>query len=256
MRNLLTQMKWNDSDWANDIFAAAACNWTPAPAEHSACVLFVPVLSDPAAAQRCWAILSDAEQQRAARFLTEESRTHFTQRRAFRRYCGALALAAPRPLSQIQFQETENGRPYLPDLPDVWFSFSSCPLGFLAAWSSTHGVGVDIEDPARDLEAVELAQRFFSPAEAKAVREVDGQARQRTFFQLWSLKEAALKSIGEGLPYGLDAFAFERVPDLRIAHAPRDHGGPERFDAHLIEGAGSCAALVLREHLFQAAKWL
>jgi phosphopantetheine--protein transferase-like protein len=249
-------MKWNDSDWANDIFAAAACNWTPAPARHYACVLFVPVLSDPEAAQLCSAILSDAELQQAERFLTEENRAHFIQRRAFRRHCGALALAAPPPLSQIQFQETEKGRPYLPDLPDVWFSFSSCPLGFLAAWSSTHGVGVDIEDPARGLEAVELAQRFFSQAEAKAVREVDGLARQRTFFQLWSLKEAALKSIGEGLPYGLDAFAFELVPDLRIAHAPRDHGGPERFDPHIIESTDRCAALVLRERLFQAQKSL
>jgi phosphopantetheine--protein transferase-like protein len=247
-------MKWNDSDWANDMFAAAACNWTPAPARHSACVLFLPVLSDPGAAQRCSAILSDVELQRAERFLTEEHRAHFQQRRAFRRYCGALALAAPRPLSQIEFQETETGRPYLPDLPDVWFSFSSCRFGFLGAWSSTYAVGVDIEDPTRSLEAIELARRFFSQAEAKAVREADGLARQRTFFQLWSLKEAALKSIGEGLPYGLDAFAFELVPDLRIAHAPPEHGGPERFDAHIIEGTDRCAALVLRERLFQAQK--
>jgi phosphopantetheinyl transferase len=68
----------------------------------------------------------------------------------------------------------------------------------------------------------------------------------RTFFQLWTLKEAALKSIGEGLPFGLDAFEFELVPNLCVVHAPLDHGGPERFNAHVIEGTDSCAALVIR----------
>jgi phosphopantetheine--protein transferase-like protein len=247
-------MRQNDSDQVNDLFAAGTRDCTPAPARHAACVLYAPAFPDPESSRRCASVLSNNEALRAERFVTEESRAHFQQRRAFRRYCGALALAASRPLSQIAFGETENGRPYLPDLPDVWFSFSSCRFGYLGAWSSTHGVGVDIEDQARDLEAVELAQRFFSQAEAKAVEEVDGLARQRTFFQLWSLKEAALKSVGEGLPYGLDAFAFDLVPNLHIVHAPREHGGPDRFEAHLIEGTDSCAALVLRERLSHAPR--
>ena len=73
-----------------------------------------------------------------------------------------------------------------------------------------------------------------------------GLERLRTFFQFWSLKEAALKSIGEGLPFGLDAFEFELGPDLRVVHAPPEHGGPEQFNAHVIEGTDSCAALVIR----------
>jgi 4'-phosphopantetheinyl transferase len=68
--------------------------------------------------------------------------------------------------------------------------------------------------------------------------------RLRIFFQFWCLKEAALKSIGEGLPFGLEAFAFELDPILRVVHAPPDHGGPERFEAHMIDGIDSCAALV------------
>jgi 4'-phosphopantetheinyl transferase len=55
-----------------------------------------------------------------------------------------------------------------------------------------------------------------------------------------------LKSIGEGLPFGLDAFEFELDPYLRVVHAPPDHGGPEQFDAHVIEGTDGCAALVTR----------
>jgi 4'-phosphopantetheinyl transferase len=239
-------MTRNDSDWVNDLFAAGARDWTPASTHHAAHVLYAPVSRDPETSRRCASVLSDTELQRADRFVTEDLKAHFKQRRAFRRYCGAIALGSARPLSQIIFQETENGRPYLSDLPDFWFSFSSSRFGFLGAWSSTHAIGVDLEDQTRNLDGAELAQRFFSAAEAKAVAAAVGQARLRTFFQLWSLKEAALKSIGEGLPFGLDAFEFELAPNLRVVGAPRDHGGPERFNAHMIEGTDSCAALVIR----------
>ena len=80
----------------------------------------------------------------------------------------------------------------------------------------------------------------------KAVEGVGGLARLRTFYQLWSLKEAALKSIGEGLPFGLDAFEFELTPTLRVVHAPPDYGGPERFDAQTLQETDVCAALVIR----------
>jgi 4'-phosphopantetheinyl transferase len=150
------------------------------------------------------------------------------------------------PLPQIVFKETENGRPYLSDVPNFWFSFSSCGLGFLGAWSSTHGIGADLEDQTRNLEAVELAHRFFAEAEGNAVQRVDGLERLRIFYQFWCLKEAALKSIGKGLPFGLDAFEFELDPHLRIVQAPPDHGEPEQFEAHLIEGIDGCAALVTR----------
>jgi phosphopantetheinyl transferase len=228
------------------MFAASACDWTPESANHAAHVLYAPNSRDPEASRRCVSVLSDLELQRAERFLAEDSRAHFKQRRAFRRYCGAFVLGSLQPLSRIVFKETEKGRPYLPDLPDVWFSFSSCRFGFLGAWSSTHGIGVDLEDQTRKLEAAELAQQFFSQAEVKAVKALGGLERMRTFCKLWSLKEAALKSIGEGLPFGLDAFEFELAPNLRVVHAPPDYGGPERFNAQIIEGTDICAALVIR----------
>ena len=239
-------MKRDDSGWVSDLFAAGARDWTPGSARHAAYVLYAPVSRDREVSRRCGSVLSDTELQRADRFLTEDGKAQFQQRRAFRRYCGACVLGWPRPLSQITFLETEKGRPYLPDLPNVRFSFSSCRFGFLGAWSSTHGIGVDLEDQTRNLEAAELAQQFFSQAEAKAVKVVGGLARLRTFCQLWSLKEAALKSIGEGLPFGLDAFEFELTPTLRVVHAPPDYGGPERFDAQIIQGTDICAALVIR----------
>jgi phosphopantetheinyl transferase (holo-ACP synthase) len=176
--------------------------------------------------------------------LTDDNRANFIQRRAFRRYCGALAIVAACPLSRIIFQE--KGRPYLSDLPSVCFSFSSCRSGFLGAWSSTRQIGVDVEDQTRILEVIELAQWFFSRAEEMAVKAVFGPARLRTFYQLWNLKEAALKSIGEGSPLGVNAFKFKLGPTLRVVRIPPKFLGQERFQAQIIERNEICGALVIR----------
>lgn len=236
----------NDYDRVNKYFAASSFDITPQSVRHAAQLLYVPTSNNPEVTKYCTSVLSDSELQTAARFAAQGDKDLFIQRRAFRRYCGALALRLTLPLSQVIFAETENGRPYLGDLPDSWFGFSSCRLGFVGAWSSTHAVGVDIEDLSRDLEARELARQFFTAAEAVAVENAKSVDRQWIFLQLWMLKEAALKSIGEGLPFGLDAFEFELAPRLRAVHVPASHGGPEQYDTHVMMGAESCAALVMR----------
>lgn len=235
-----------DSDRVHDLFTGSSRDVTPAPLRHAIRVLFAPISCDLEVNKLCASVLSEAEQQRADRFAAGEDRAEFEQRRAFRRYCGAVALESSHRLSEIAFEETPNGRPFIPEAPDLWFSFSSCRFGMLGAWSWTHAVGVDVEDQSTELEAVVLARQYFSAAEAGVVAGVGDAERLRTFYRFWSLKEAALKSIGEGLPFGLDAFHFELDPNPSVVHAPPEHGGTERFDAHLVDGTDCCAALVIR----------
>jgi phosphopantetheinyl transferase len=234
------------SERISQIFSVGSRDIAPASACHAARVLYAPVSRDVEVSKLCASILSDAELRRRDRLAAECDKALFEQRRAFRRFCGATALGSSQPLSEIVFEETEKGRPYLSESPDLWFSFSSCQSGLLGAWSSTHAIGVDLEDRTRDLEARGLARQFFSVAEAEAVEAVGGWQCLLAFYRFWSLKEAALKSIGEGLPYGIEAFEFELAPRLRVVHAPPNHGGPERFSAYAIEGTGSSAALVIR----------
>jgi phosphopantetheinyl transferase len=238
--------KGDESNRIKDFFAARSRDVTPEPLRHVAHVLYAPVSNDAAITRCCASVLSETELQRAERFVKENDKLLFIQRRAFRRFCGARSLGSSKSLSQVVFEETETGRPYLSALSDVWFSFSSCRFGFLGAWSSMHGIGVDIEDRTRNPGATELAREFFSVAEARAVKGHGGQANLQSFLQLWNLKEAALKSIGEGLPYGLNSFEFELNPSPRVVHAPPDHGGPGQFSAHVIEGTDHCAAMVIR----------
>ena len=236
----------NGSDRISGYFDTCSRDVTPSTGRHAAGVFYAPVSSDPEVTKSCSSVLSNIEMQRSDCLATQDDKALFIQRRAFRRFCGATALGSSQPLSDILFEETENGRPFLLESPDLWFSFSSCRFGILGAWSSTHGIGVDIEDQTRELEATDLARQFFLAAEVEAVEGVGGAERLRTFYRFWSLKEAALKSIGEGLPFGLDAFEFELEPNLRVVRAPAGRGEPEHFDALMIEGTDCCAALVIR----------
>ena len=120
-------MPRDDSDRIYDLFTAGSRYLTPPPARHAAYVLYAPVSFDPDVSRQCASVLSDTELQRANRFANEDDQALFKQRRAFRRYCGATVLGPSRPLSGVVFEETENGRPYLSGLPEIWFSFSSCP---------------------------------------------------------------------------------------------------------------------------------
>ena len=134
------------SDRISELLTLRSRDMTPAPARHAARVLYAPVSRDVEVSKLCASILSDAELQRRDRLAAEWDKALFEQRRAFRRFCGATALGSSQPLSEIVFEETENGRPYLSESPDFWFSFSSCQFGLLGAWSSTHAIGVDLED--------------------------------------------------------------------------------------------------------------
>lgn len=230
----------------NEYFASNALDLTPVTSRAFVQVLYARIRNEPGLTRLCSSVLSESEHKRADRFTSTDERKRFIQRRAFRRYCGALALGTIRPLSQLNFSESEKGRPFLQELPRTWFSFSSCRSGFIGAWSPTHAVGVDLEDPSRKVGAAELARQFFSDAEAKAIEGATDRDRLQTFYQYWVLKESALKSIGEGLPFGLDTFKFELEPGLRVVHAPSERGGAKQFDANMIEGTGSCAALVTR----------
>jgi len=233
-----------DDKWLTDKFAEIVRDVTPAAAGSHATVLYVPVSSDAELLRHCPSVLTAGERLTAARFITDAGKAEFVFRRAFRRYCARIATGTELSLSKFRFSETENGRPFLVEFPKIWFSFSACSSGCFAAWSISHAVGIDIETSSQNIDAAALATHYFSAAEARVVAEQNGSARVDTFLRFWSLKEAALKSMGEGLPFGLDAFDLELSPTACILRAPTD---PRCFRAHEIALPNSAAALVTRD---------
>ena len=205
--------------------------------------LYVPVSTDPGTTLLCASGACGYRVTASNKIVTNEGRSNFIQRRAFRRYCGAAATVSQGLLSQISFCESDNGRPYLSNRPDLWFTFSSCRLGFVGAWSSTHAIGVHIEDQNVQVEVGALAQTYFTASEARTVRKCGAG---RDVSEPMDNKGSGIEIIGEGLPFGLAAFEFEINGRLRVV-SPADHGGPDSFQPYLFRRPGISAALIGRK---------
>jgi 4'-phosphopantetheinyl transferase len=81
---------------------------------------------------------------------------------------------------------------------------------------------VDIECLNRDLNVLDIAQRFFSPAERQALETLPSALRHDAFFCCWTRKEAFVKARGEGLSCPLDSFDVSVIADEeRVSLATR-----------------------------------
>ena len=78
-------------------------------------------------------------------------------------------------------------------------------------------VGVDVECvDGRHTDALAVADRYFSAAEASALRQMPASEQERRFLQQWTLKESYVKANGWGLAAALDRFdsQLDAAPDL------------------------------------------
>lgn len=95
-----------------------------------------------------------------------------------------------------------------PDDATLAFNWSHSGDYALLALARGTALGVDIEQLRARPRALDIARRFFDPAEASALATLDPAARASAFIGLWCAKEAVLKAAGEGLSFGLARLAF------------------------------------------------
>ena len=75
-----------------------------------------------------------------------------------------------------------------------------------------HPIGIDVEQ-MRDLPgAIDIAQRYFTPAESRVLANLQRTARRDAFFALWTHKEAMVKGLGVGLANNLGRLEFDLDP--------------------------------------------
>jgi 4'-phosphopantetheinyl transferase len=158
-------------------------------------------------------LLSQEERARAAQFSFERDRGRFIQahgsvRQIFSNYCETGAAT-------LTFARNRDGKPYLvpqANSPKLQFSVSHSSDCCMLAVRLDHPIGIDIEK-VRDLpRAIDIAQRFFTPAETRALAALQGTVQRDAFFALWSHKEAAVKGLGISLAANLDRVEFDLDP--------------------------------------------
>src|SRR5690606_17663603 len=91
--------------------------------------------------------------------------------------------------------------------------------GLVACAVSARRVGVDVEPASRGEELLEDAGRIFSERENADLRALPADRRARRAVELWTLKEAWLKAIGDGIAVRLSRFSL--VPEVEAEGAER-----------------------------------
>jgi 4'-phosphopantetheinyl transferase len=185
---------------------------TMSPARNTVELVFVSInvtLSDLAA---LLAVLTSAEADRAARFHHDADRRRSIVGRAVLRHLLSRHFAVEP--QAFRFELRENGKPFLPQ-SDIHFNVSHSGE-IVAIALAGNEVGVDIEAKHRIPQIAAIAARFFSKEEAERVRAATDATAE--FFRIWTMKEAVVKAVGQGLGFPLDRFTVpSSAPTPRLA---------------------------------------
>jgi 4'-phosphopantetheinyl transferase len=170
------------------------------------------------------ALLDHEEQERAARFKVASACEQFVISRAFLRIAlGKYLGIAGR---DVRFQIAEYGKPELASSSDIKFNLSHTDDAAVLAVTRKRPVGIDVERVRDNVDALELAGRFFSASEAQWLRSQPAARRLGSFFACWTAKEAYIKALGTGLSMPLAGFSI--IPEQGNERLPLQiHGDPE-----------------------------
>ena len=157
------------------------------------------------------AVLSDEERIRAERFRFDRDRNLYVLSRGALRllisgYTGLRSDA-------LAFRFGSQGKPALDADSDLEFNLSHSGGLCVLAFARKMRIGIDIEAKARDVAFLDLAERFFAPAERKAIAVMQPDQIRDAFYAVWTRKEAYIKALGEGVTHGLDNFTVSVRPD-------------------------------------------
>ena len=118
-----------------------------------------------------------------------------------------LAAALGLPAPALPLRRDAHGRPRL-GVAGADASWSHSGEQLLVALGTGVRVGADLELLRPRPRALELAARFFAPAEGDALSALPAEMREEAFVRLWCAKEAVLKAHGRGLAFGLHRLEF------------------------------------------------
>jgi 4'-phosphopantetheinyl transferase len=193
------------------------------------------------------AILTPAEQHRAGQFRVAPARRNYVvAHAALRRIVADRLSRAP---GEVNFQNGPHGKPALAGGSGASLEFNLSHSGdfALVATSRTAPVGVDVERIRALPDALAIARRFFTSAEAAVLSDLSGPEQAAAFFSLWTCKEAVVKATGQGIAHALSRFEFAggNPPALRSVDGKAE--AAKSWSLHSFQPAAGYVAAVAVE---------
>lgn len=140
-------------------------------------------------------------------------------------------------------KDTKFGKPYVKELPNVFFSISHSGCWWACACADQE-VGLDLQ-VSGEKEQQKIAKRFFHREETEWL----GGQEPSEFYRLWAYKESYVKYTGIGLAQGLDYFSVvsKQKDTLGAAGVEQQELAFPDADYWLVLTAKNKASVVLRE---------
>jgi 4'-phosphopantetheinyl transferase len=206
--------------------------------------------------ERLSAVLSTAEQERAARFAFARDRNRYTVARAILRQLLGGYLGEPP--QNVVLGTLPHGKPILAAtarIPGLRFNLSHSHEFALCAFCLGHELGIDIEKIKPQVAFEGIENRYFSPKERAELETLPQDLRPEGFFLCWTRKEAYVKARGEGLKIPLESFSVSLTPGKPAVLQSPDE---ERWSLYSIDPtAGFVGALAAegRGHRLHFWEW-
>ena len=199
--------------------------------------------------------LSKAEVERAMRLRAELQRRRFIRSHAACR--SLLARYAGIPAEQLEFVQTQTGKPSLREPTALKFNMSHSGGWMALAISRNREIGVDLEMHTGQLDWLQIAKNFFLAEEVNQIRAFPGMEQQMLgFYRVWTMKEAYLKASGIGIASGLRHVKINLSQDSEASFLELPGGKNElrRWLAFAFQPVSGAAGVVVVETTDQPVK--
>ena len=108
-----------------------------------------------------------------------------------------------------EYRQVDNGKPYIADLSDFYFSLSHSGKYVLCAWDVV-ALGADLQCMDREVKD-SLAKRAMTEKEYIAYLMLPLQEQEKEFYRLWTIKESYCKLTGKGLSQDFRKIETEKL---------------------------------------------
>jgi len=192
-------------------------------------------------------LLSADELERAGRYKFDRLREAYILGRGVTR--AILARRIDIDPRAIRFQYSTYGKPSIEGGQGLHFNVSHSHSLLVCALTEAAPIGVDVERVRPMRGARNIAERFFSAAEAERVRSAPPESIDAVFFEIWTRKEAFVKATGAGFSRGLGTFTVSSGPAEvpRIERIEKPDDDPAQWSLRAFVPAESyVAALAVR----------